>query len=374
MSVAECIPSSKILSPPRELTVAHRIEPLRDARWDEFVERHPDSSLFHSSAWLRALQRTYGYKPVAFSTSSRGSRLQNALVFCQVESWLTGRRLVSLPFSDHCDPLVDRPDEMDALSLALDLEFHRGKWRYIELRPVQRPGLTLDLPHSEIPYTLHQLDLSPDVETLFRNCHKDSTQRKIRRAEREGLTYREASSHDAASEELLDYFYALHTVTRGRHARPPQPRHWFRNLMEEFGPALAIRVAFHEKRPVASILTIRHKDTLVYKYGGSDPRFNPLGSMHLLLWGAIRDARAAGLRCFDFGRTEADQAGLITFKKRWGSVQSELMYSRYGSPESVSEVFESGESWKSRLAKGILAHMPPSVLSLAGRALYRHVG
>ena len=31
--------------------------------------------------------------------------LENGFLFCRVESWLTGRRLVSLPFSDHCEPL-----------------------------------------------------------------------------------------------------------------------------------------------------------------------------------------------------------------------------------------------------------------------------
>ena len=48
-------------------------------------------------------------------------------------------------------------------------------------------------PHSLIvtsSYSFHQLDLRPDLGTLLRSFHKSSTQRKIRRAEREGLTYR----------------------------------------------------------------------------------------------------------------------------------------------------------------------------------------
>ncbi len=174
---------------------------------------------------------------------------------------------------------------------------------------------------------------------------------------------------------MLDNFYKLHTMTRRRHRRPPQPRQWFVNLMNCFGPALKIRVAFKGQGPVAAVLTIRHKDTMVYKYGGSDSRFNNLGSMHLLLWKAIMEAKAAGLQSFDFGRTEATQQGLITFKKRWGAAQSNLIYSRYSLSDDVSHLFESSASnWKSRVAKYLLAHMQPGVLSLAGRALYRHVG
>ncbi len=352
------------------MTHCYCIEPLKDLRWEEFVRRHPRASVFHSSAWLAALSRTYGYQPIAYTTSAAGQSLENGMVFCRVESWLTGRRLVSLPFSDHCEPLVDTPEDMASITLALEQESRAGRWRYIEMRPLQGREMVTELAHAAIPYCFHQLDLGPDIDTLFRNCHKNSTQRKILRAEREGLRYREGST-----EELLDYFYRLHTLTRQRHHRPPQPRKWFVHLIDGFGDALKIRVAFQGERPVAAMVTIRHKDTLVYKYGGSDSRFNHLGSIHLLLWRAIQEAKASGLHFFDFGRTEAAQLGLITFKKRWGATQSSLTYSRYGLSDGIGHMFEtSGSSWKSRVAKYLLSHMQPGVLSLAGRALYRHVG
>ena len=84
-----------------------RIEPLQDPRWGKFLERHPRASVFHTPAWLEALRRTYGYVPVAYTTSLPGRELEDGVVLCQVDSWVTGRRLVSLPFSDHCEPLVD---------------------------------------------------------------------------------------------------------------------------------------------------------------------------------------------------------------------------------------------------------------------------
>ena len=163
--------------------------PLNDPRWREFLERHPRSSVFHTAEWLEALRRTYGYQPVAFTTSAPGEKLQNAAVFCRVESWLTGRRMVSLPFSDHCDLLVDSAPELDAVVLALEHEVHRQELRYVEIRLTQTPDTTTLGSSSTRTHCLHQIDLEPDLETLFNNCHKDSTQRKIRRAEREGLLY-----------------------------------------------------------------------------------------------------------------------------------------------------------------------------------------
>jgi CelD/BcsL family acetyltransferase involved in cellulose biosynthesis len=372
MPLTECLTLTETEVPPApaEPKVAQCIEPLTDRRWDEFVKRHPRASVFHSTAWLEALSRTYGYHPIAYTTSPAGQELENGLVFCRVESWLTGRRLVSLPFSDHCEPLVDTQEDTEALAVALEQEFRSGQWRYIEMRPLQPFDLRTSLQHATVPYTFHQLDLGPDIDTLFRNCHKNSTQRKILRAEREGLRYCEGST-----QELLDHFYRLHAFTRKRHKRPPQPRKWFVNLRDCFRADLKIRVAYKGDRPVAAVLTIRHKDTLVYKYGGSDSRFNNLGGMHLLLWRAIREAKTSGLRFFDFGRTEADQHGLITFKKRWGTTQSSLIYSRYGVSANVTHLFEStGANWKSRLAKSVLDHLQPSALSIIGNLLYRHVG
>jgi hypothetical protein len=366
----ECPNKIEARPPVAALKEAHCIEPLKDRRWDEFVWRHPRASLFHSTAWLEALSRTYGYKPIAYTTSPAEQRLEDGIVLCRIESWLTGRRLVSLPFSDHCEPLVDTPEVLEIIAVALEQEARHGRWRYIEVRPLQPFEIVTSMQHATVPYTFHKLDLSPDIDTLYRNCHKNSTQRKIIRAEREGLQYREGTTR-----ELLDHFYRLLANTRKRHSRPPQPRTWFVNLIACFGDALKIRLAFKGDQPVASVLTIRHKDTMVYKYGGSDPRFNNMGGMHLLLWGAIQEAKTSGLRFFDFGRSEAGQQGLITFKQRWGSTQSSLIYSRYGLSDDINHMFEpSTQSWKSRVAHYLLAHMQPGILSLAGRALYRHVG
>ena len=81
-------------------------DPIGDPRWSELLDRHPAASVFHSPGWLNALRQTYGYEPFVVTTST-GPTLENGLVVCRVKGW-TSRRLVSLPFSDHCDPLVDQ--------------------------------------------------------------------------------------------------------------------------------------------------------------------------------------------------------------------------------------------------------------------------
>ena len=49
----------------------------------KFLEKHPAASIFHTPGWLEALRRTYGYEPVAFTTSPPGHPLTNGSPFCQ---------------------------------------------------------------------------------------------------------------------------------------------------------------------------------------------------------------------------------------------------------------------------------------------------
>src|SRR5262245_13548252 len=110
------------------------INPLQDPRWTSFIESHPRSSVFHTREWLEALRRTYHYVPIAFTASPNDEPLTNAIVFCQVESWLTGSKLVCLPFSDHCEPLVQR--SADLCLLLSDIgQKTKSKFKYAEIRP-----------------------------------------------------------------------------------------------------------------------------------------------------------------------------------------------------------------------------------------------
>jgi CelD/BcsL family acetyltransferase involved in cellulose biosynthesis len=332
------------------------------------VDRHPRSSAFHTVAWLEALYRTYGYQPIAYTTSPPGGSLENGLVLCRVTSWITGRRLISLPFSDHCEPLLHNAADEQVFASALEQTLRREKLRYIEIRPTQPPADATSLCRSTQSYCFHQIDLRPDLTTLFGNCHRSSTQRKIQRAEREGLI-----CETGHSDALFDAFWSLLLMTRRRHRIPPQPKNWFRNLIDCFGDALQIRVAYKGKQPVASILTLRHKDTLVYKYGCSDARLNNLGGTQLLFWRSIQEAKRDGLRTFDLGRSECDNTGLITFKDRWGSARSTLMYTRFSISPPSDRFGHSVSEWAGRVARGLVSCLPDRILCMVGSVLYRHI-
>ena len=344
----------------------YTLDPLRDSRWATLVGHHPQASVFHTVEWLQALQRTYGYQPVAFTTSPPHTTLEDGIVFCRVQSWLTGRRLVSLPFSDHCEPLAASAERLTAIAEHLHRIRTNDDWDYIEVRPhtntmAGAPGIA-----AAERYWLHRLDLRPPEEALFAALQKDSIRRKVQRAAREQLVYHEA--HDG---NALRTFYRLLQMTRRRHRLPPQPFAWFRNLADAFGASMKIRIAREHDRAIAAILTLHHRTTMVYKYGASDEAFHPLGGMHLLLWKAIQDARAAGCTMLDLGRCDIDNPGLATFKDRWGAARSEITYWQYATPRVAAGALR---KYAIQGVRRALDHAPAVCHVVAGRFLYRHAG
>lgn len=346
----------------------YQIDPIHDARWGQLVESHPRASVFHTAGWLQALKRTYGYRPVAFSTSPLNTELKNALVFCHVRSWLTGGRMVSLPFSDYCEPLFDSEPELNFIMEYLQADLEHRDWKYIEVRPVNgsfsRKGKDTGFQPAR-RYCLHRLDLRSDLDQIFRSLHKNSAQRRIRRAERAGIVH-----ESGRSTRLLQDFYDLLVLTRGRHHLPPQPYLWFRNLVDCLNEAVQIRVAYKERVPIGAILTLRFRDRVYYKYGCSDLRFKHLGVMPFLLWKTIEESKKEGAEEFDLGRSESENEKLISFKNHWAQRPTQLVYWRFPAPDTLALK----ETWKLNLVKRVFACVPDRFLAATGRLIYRHIG
>ena len=341
----------------------YSLDPMHDSRWEEFVASRPKASVFHQKGWLESLVATYGYRPMVLTSTPAGRPLSDGIVFCEVKSWITGRRLVSLPFADHAEPLMDESGSAELIEW-MQRECGQHNWKYVELRPLSwevSPDLPISAGQS---FWFHTLSLAPSLEKLFSNLHKSCIQRQIRKAEREQLAYGKG-----CSEELLDEFYRLLMVTRRRHQLLPQPRTWFKNLSAHMSPNLEIRLARKNGAAIAAILTLRHRGTVVYKYGCSDERFHHLAGMPFLFWKLIEESKAAGAELIDFGRTDLDNKGLIDFKDRFGTTRKRLTYLRY--PEGAT-----GKSVVSSLpaTRRLFSILPDSLSSRLGGMLYRHIG
>jgi hypothetical protein len=365
------------------------IDPIYDPRWAAFVNRHPRASVFHTPAWLEALHRTYDYCPIALTSAAALTELDDGIPFCEVKSWVGGSRLVSLPFSDHCQPLLGRPEDLTDFIACLRERCGRSTWKYVEVRTMESSNCGKGVPNllaetegrgedrnsdklnrancnsaSCQQYNFHKIDLRPDIDKIFSKFHKGCIQRKMKRAERENLHY-EAGRSDSS----LEKFYSLLLLTRRRHGLPPQPMAWFRNLRECFGENLTIRIASKDGRPIGGILTLIHKNTLVYKYGCSDSTLHRLGAMPMLFWKAIQEGKQRGVEELDLGRSEIDNPGLSAFKEHLGATCFKLAYFRLGRRPAIPTA---GPSMQ--LMRTLFTRLPSPFSRVVGAVLYKHIG
>jgi hypothetical protein len=342
--------------------VVRRLNPLEDPQWDVDLTSCPGATFFHTSAWARVLRSAYGYKPVYFTVYDSG-RLHSLLPMMEVDSWITGRRGVSLPFTDECAPLA--PDLAAFRRLhgeALEYAHHR-RWKYMEWRGGrERFG---DAPASS-SFWGHRLDLTQGEASIFSRC-ESAVRRAVRKAEQNGLTI-EFSRDLAAVQE----FHGLLRQTRKRHGVPPQPFHFFADIHRH---VLAqnqgwVVLARHQGVPVAGAVYFHFGSSVVYKYGASNEAGQQLRANNLVMWQAIKRYAEDGFATFNFGRTATDNEGLRRFKLSWGATEHPIDYVRQDlRTGQFLPAQRSEKRWQTRLFQ----ILPDPALRMIGAAFYKHV-
>lgn len=337
-------------------------DPFEGDLWNDLVGSHPAVSFFHCNHWARVLQRSYGHHPL-YVAEMNGEAPRALLPILEVNSPWTGRRGVSLPFSDDCGLLCfDDSDGRRLVDHGVNLGRERG-WKYFELRG----EITGDPPPARWKtYLGHEIDLTVGIDALF-NGLESRVRRAIRKAEKAGLTTRLLNNLEATQ-----IFYALHCRTRRKHGVPPQPFFFFQNICDHVlktGKGFII-AAEYEGRTVAASVFVHHGRSALYKFGASDQSSLSLRPNTLVMWEAIRWYVAHGYTKLSMGRTAPGNAGLRFFKCGFGATEKPLNYYRY---DFRQKAFVSGDDEKVGKLNKFLTVAPLPILRIMGRTLYPHL-
>jgi len=337
------------------------VDPTTQSDWDDRVTAFDGWTIFHTVAWARVLRETYGYRPLYFTAGDEG-RLLAAVAMMEVDSSLTGRRGVSLPFTDYCDPLIDKSVPVGELSRFILDYGRKAGWKSVEFR-----GAGLAEGPASTSFYRHTLDLTPGAERLFANL-KDTTRRNVRKAMREGVT---VGMHDSL--ESVREYYRLHCMTRKRHGVPPQPVEFFDKIHEHvIGRGLGVvALASHNGVPIAGDVFFGLQGKALYKFGASDYAYQNLRASDLVMWEGIQWHAERRYDSLCFGRTEMDNEGLRRFKNQWGTDEQQIHYSRYDlrRDEFITTTPQTGGSHHR-----FFHAMPIPVLRVFGSLLYKHMG
>lgn len=339
------------------------INPLSYKGWDELLMSSEGYSIFHSQAWARVLHDSYQYHPLYFTIIDKG-KLSALVPVMEVKSALTGRRGVSLPFTDYCQPIVSDETQFREILNYINQYGKEAGWKFFELRGGN--GLQLNAASSSYYYT-HTLELGEGEEEVFLKF-RDSTKRNIKKAIKNKV---QAAVH--RSPESVQEYYQLHCLTRRRQGLPPQPFYFFKNIYEHIiSKNLGFVVlATHQEKNVGGAVYFHFGKKVIYKFGASDIAHQHLRANNLVMHHAIQWSIQNSYQQFCFGRTEPSHQGLIRFKEGWGTQGHQLNYYKF---DLRKDSFIQDRQKKNRDGYFIFREMPVPLLKMAGSLLYRHVG
>ncbi len=344
--------------------------PITDSRLSTFVEQKTKDLFYYNPAWLDLIARLYGYAVIPLTTTNSAGQVTGFLPLCSLQSPLTGRRLVALPFSDHCPLLAeDEPSANDLIDQAIRLA-QEQRAHYLELRTGINDMLTKRSDMlAENLYVRWLLPLTADPDVVWSGLRKP-VQRQIKKSQGLGVQVRMAQRRADIAE-----YYRLHLLTRSKkQGMPAQPQRFFFGLWDAFAASGAVQLllAEYQGNIIAGMILLASGTTARYAYGASDDRYLHLAPNNLLMWTAIVWACTHKYQTLDLGRTACENEGLMEFKRRWGAIKEPLPYYYY--PHSAGLAATSESSWKFRLLTSCWKRLPLEIAGPLGGYLYKHLG
>ncbi len=336
------------------------------------VAAHPLGSVFQHTAFLRTVAATFGQtRPYCMALVDDHERCFGGLALFRVKSWLTGCRLVSIPFAFYADPMIGSPEEFDALFQEVLQLSREEKASYIEIKALNSTRLLAE--SSMVPVYYHKtyyLDLTRGLDALWEDFHRSSVKQKIRRAERLGIQVR-----PAGSEQQVDVFHQILARNRKALGLPPHKPEYFQNMWRYLVPQGLARfwVAYLHDQQVGGLCTFSLKETIFLAYIATEEFLRQDGLGQYLTWCVLRAASEEKLKIADTGKASPHDQGLVHYKLNWGTTELETPVFYYPQVRGVSS-FDNDRNPVYRLIRLFWRAMPLRLAGIPSRFLYRHMG
>lgn len=178
------------------------------------------------------------------------------------------------------------------------------------------------------------LPLEGTQEELLAGMRK-TTRNLIRRAEKDGVVVTRE-----ADEKAFDALSALYQQTASKHGFTPFSMRFVRSEYEAFARAgegidARLYTAWYNDIPLSSALVIYFGDSAYYHHGANALEYSKIPSSYALQWEAIKDAKAAGKKYYNFWGIAEDEdnpnhpwAGLTLFKKGFGGFRTDYLHAQ----------------------------------------------
>lgn len=282
--------------------------------WDEYVQSQESATFYHQFGWKRVVENSYGHKP-HYLLAKEEELIKGVLPIIFMKSTLFGKKMVSLPFAPYGGVLGDNNTIEESLVEQAIKITKTNDADYMELRNNVIRDSKLSANTNYMTLTL-KLNNNPE---LVWNGFSNKVRNAVRKSLKCGLEVDDGS---------VDDFYKLYSRNMRDLGTPTHSKDFFNAVISEFKDKSDIRIVLHKGNPVAAVVLLYFKDTVISGWAASDKKYKGLNSNNLLYWDAIKSACEKGYKFFDFGRS-IEGLGTYRFKKPWGAEEKKLQYIYY---------------------------------------------
>lgn len=360
------------------------IDPHTDPRWERFVAEHPDGTIYHHPAWIKALEMEYGQRVAHLACEDEAGTLRAILPLMYTEgvplisrNRLYGKRLSSLPRTPLAGPLASDTAAARAVLEAAASEARNGGQHLLQIKAqcMKFDGLVEGLVCTpwRLSYVL-PLSGARDEFYIADGSHRSSIQRALKKSARSGVVVRNADCEDDVRS-----WYRLYLHNMRRNAIPPRSLRFFLKIWELLRPRslLQLVVADHPssrgREIVAGSVYLMYRGTVSNMFNGASEEHLSLRPNEAIHWHAINEAVRTGCTAFDFGEVPEGHETLARFKMKWGS-QPVRLY-RYYYPGNLFPARETERTghYAPLMAEALWRHLPLGVTAALGDRIYSYL-
>lgn len=331
------------------------------ARYDAYVRAHPHSTAYHLSHWGRAVEKALGHR-CCYLVAQRHRAIIGILPLMEVKSWLFGSVLVSASLAMRAGPLTDTQTARDALDQAA---WAMACQKHIPVLEYRCAASADPAWHDSTGiYANFARALSDDSATNMKAIPRKQ-RAEVRKALDLGLECRVGSTDVDRAQHYHVYAASVHQL-----GTPVLPHRLFAAILELYDKDADILTVLHQGTPLASVLSLYHKDRVYPHYGGGLYAARQWRANDHMYWQLMEHARRKGMRCFDFGRSKYG-TGAFDFKKNWGFTPEPLHYGlRLAEGQSPPDL--NPQSPRYQMLTGMWKKLPRPLANRIGPMISRH--
>lgn len=293
-----------------------------ESKWEEIVASSENAYFFHTPAWAKIMEETYGHETATRLYEITGNEILVPMMkhkrygFCTFSSMAGGYGGI-FSTSALTPDIIKKvlKDIVGGKSLLLNISLPP----FVDL-PIREDAFVKEV-NSEWNYT-HVLPLEQGFEYLWKKRFVGKTRTAVRKAEKSGVKVLEASLL-----ENVRQFYKLYVETSRRWgvSIPSQPLRFYENLYKFGSPYVRLTLAIKDDVAIGGLVNLYYAKNVFCWMNAFLKEYAAFVPVKLLMKESIEQACNESYRLYNFGAS-GNLEGVRKFKESFGAEKAEVKH------------------------------------------------